>query len=66
MITINSFYRLKLQLENNELVSETLKWIADGPSHYVMKYHGYVINGSLYNTKERDDYELPKIVELIL
>ncbi|KAL6349375.1 hypothetical protein AAG906_034031 [Vitis piasezkii] len=31
------------------------KWIAHGPSHYVSKYHGYVINGCRYHTKERDD-----------
>ncbi|KAL6321680.1 hypothetical protein AAG906_031189 [Vitis piasezkii] len=30
-------------------------WIAHGPSHYVSKYHGYVINGCRYHTKERDD-----------
>ncbi|KAL6315174.1 hypothetical protein AAG906_037406 [Vitis piasezkii] len=30
---------------NNEPISETLKWITHGPSHYVSKYHGYVING---------------------
>ncbi|KAL6335840.1 hypothetical protein AAG906_040561 [Vitis piasezkii] len=40
---------------NNEPISETLKWIAHGPSHYVSKYHGYVINGCRYHTKERDD-----------
>ena len=42
---------------NTELVSDTLKWIADGPCHYVMKYHGYVIGRSLYNTEECDDLQ---------
>ncbi|KAL6329406.1 hypothetical protein AAG906_017723 [Vitis piasezkii] len=30
-------------------------WMAHGPTHYVSKYHGYVINGCHYNTKDRDE-----------
>ncbi|KAL6334469.1 hypothetical protein AAG906_016009 [Vitis piasezkii] len=48
-------YVQNLAIGNNELIYETLKWIAHGPSHYVSKYHGYVINGCRYHTKERDD-----------
>ncbi|KAL6326028.1 hypothetical protein AAG906_038520 [Vitis piasezkii] len=31
------------------------RWMAHGPTHYVAKYHGYVINGCHYNTKDRDE-----------
>ncbi|RVW67500.1 hypothetical protein CK203_063103 [Vitis vinifera] len=47
--------KVEVAIGNEEPVSETLKWIAHGPSHYVFKYHGYVINGCHYHTKERDD-----------
>nr|CAN78569.1 hypothetical protein VITISV_021512 [Vitis vinifera] len=47
--------QIEAAIGNNEPISETLKWIAHGPSHYVSKYHGYVINGCRYHTKERDD-----------
>ncbi|RVW14758.1 hypothetical protein CK203_091040 [Vitis vinifera] len=47
--------RIEAAIGNNEPISETIKWIAHGPSHYVSKYHGYVINGCRYHTKERDD-----------
>ncbi|RVX18397.1 hypothetical protein CK203_006331 [Vitis vinifera] len=47
--------KIEAAIGNNEPISETLKWIAHGPSHYVSKYHGYVINGCRYHTKERDD-----------
>ncbi|RVW49659.1 hypothetical protein CK203_076741 [Vitis vinifera] len=47
----SSFFDIMLHLTVH-LVRE---WIAHGPSHYVSKYHGYVINGCRYHTKERDD-----------
>ncbi|RVW77665.1 hypothetical protein CK203_053390 [Vitis vinifera] len=47
--------KVEVAIGNEEPVSETLKWIAHGPSHYVFKYHGYVINGCHYHTKKRDD-----------
>ncbi|RVW94540.1 hypothetical protein CK203_030792 [Vitis vinifera] len=47
--------KIEAAIGNNEPISETLKWIAHGPSHYISKYHGYVINGCRYHTKERDD-----------
>ncbi|KAL6315961.1 hypothetical protein AAG906_014886 [Vitis piasezkii] len=47
--------KVEVAIGNEEPVSKTLKWIAHGPSHYVFKYHGYVINGCHYHTKERDD-----------
>ncbi|KAL6327729.1 hypothetical protein AAG906_024698 [Vitis piasezkii] len=40
---------------DKEPISETLRWMAHGPTHYVAKYHGYVINGCQYNTKDRDE-----------
>ncbi|RVX04782.1 hypothetical protein CK203_025058 [Vitis vinifera] len=48
---------IEVAIGNNEPISETLKWIAHGPSHYVSKYHGYVINGCRYHSKERDDLQ---------
>ncbi|RVW86255.1 hypothetical protein CK203_043281 [Vitis vinifera] len=41
--------KIEVAIGNNEPISETLKWIAHGPSHYVSKYHGYVINGCRYH-----------------
>ena len=32
-----------------------MRWIAHGPTHYVSKYHGYVINGCHYNMKDCDE-----------
>ena len=29
--------------------------MAHGPTHYVFMYHGYVINGCNYHTKDHDD-----------
>ena len=56
---VNNNYNLSIQVEvvigNEKPISETFKWIAHGPSHYVFKYHGYVINGCHYHTKDRDD-----------
>ena len=58
---VNNNYNLSIQVEvaigNEEPVSETLKWIGHGPSRYVFKYHGYVINGCHYHTKECDDLQ---------
>ncbi|KAL6350674.1 hypothetical protein AAG906_028127 [Vitis piasezkii] len=45
----------RIVIANKEPISETLRWIAHGPTHYVSKYHGYVINGSHYNTKDCDE-----------
>nr|CAN63341.1 hypothetical protein VITISV_037349 [Vitis vinifera] len=47
--------KVEVVIGNEKPISETFKWIAHGPSHYVFKYHGYVINGYHYHTKERDD-----------
>ena len=51
---VNNKYNLSIYVEvaigNKELVSKTLQWIAHGPSHYVFKYHSYVINGCHYHT----------------
>nr|CAN69065.1 hypothetical protein VITISV_021314 [Vitis vinifera] len=46
---------VEVAIVDKEPLSETLRWIAHGPTHYVSKYHGYVINGCRYNTKDRDD-----------
>ena len=49
------FKQVEVAIADKEPLSETLRWIAHGPTHYVSKYHGYVINGCRYNTKDRDD-----------
>ena len=49
------FKQVEVAIANKEPISETLIWIAHGPTHYVSKYHGYVINGCHYNTKDRDE-----------
>lgn len=36
-------------------ISETLRWIADGPCVEVPKFNGYKINGVHFSTKCRDD-----------
>ena len=41
--------------DDKESKSETLKWIAHGPTHNVFMYHGYVINGCNYHTIDHDD-----------
>ncbi|KAL6345146.1 hypothetical protein AAG906_013630 [Vitis piasezkii] len=47
MLTFTYWLRQKVEvvIGNEEPISETFKWIAHGPSHYVFKYHGCVING---------------------
>ena len=61
---VNNKYNLSIYVEvaigNKELVSKTLQWIAHGPSHYVFKYHSYVINGCHYHTQEHDDFRATK------
>lgn len=36
-------------------VSQTLRWLAGGPSYTVYKYEGYRYNGVTYFTKQRDN-----------
>ena len=49
------YIQIEAEIGNNKPISETLKWIAYGPNHYVCKYDGYVINECRYHTKELDD-----------
>ncbi|RVW24553.1 hypothetical protein CK203_090862 [Vitis vinifera] len=57
MRTFTHWLRKKVEvaIADKEPISETLRWMAHGPTHYVAKYHGYVINGCQYNTKDRDE-----------
>ena len=48
------FKQVEVAIADKEPISETLRWIAHGLTYYVSKYHGYVINGCHYNTKDRD------------
>ncbi|RVW87691.1 hypothetical protein CK203_057234 [Vitis vinifera] len=54
MRTFTHWLRKKVEvaIADKEPISETLRWMAHGPTHYVAKYHGYVINGS----KDSDDF----------
>ena len=40
--------------ETPNKVDESLKWISRGPSLNVFKYHSYNLNGTQFNTMERD------------
>ncbi|KAK1397373.1 hypothetical protein POM88_007236 [Heracleum sosnowskyi] len=42
-------------MENDEGVSETIRWLAGKPSFSVLTYESYLVNGVQYFTKERDD-----------
>ncbi|RVX18196.1 hypothetical protein CK203_004041 [Vitis vinifera] len=46
MRTFTHWLRKKVEvaIADKEPISETLRWMAHGPTHYVAKYHGYVIN----------------------
>ncbi|RVW62229.1 hypothetical protein CK203_061630 [Vitis vinifera] len=41
-------------IHNGQDIPNTLRWLAHGPTHQVVKYPGYIINGCRYHTKERD------------
>lgn len=41
--------------ENDQGVSETIRWLAGKPSFTVLNYDGYLVDGVRYFTKERDD-----------
>lgn len=43
------------EINSKSNVSDSLKWIAQGPSRNVVKYPGYIINGCCYHTKDRDN-----------
>ncbi|KAL6340633.1 hypothetical protein AAG906_010541 [Vitis piasezkii] len=55
----------EVAIGNEEPVSETLKSIAHAPSHYVFKYHGYVINGFVLSTPQQDFLERDTSDDLI-
>ncbi|RVW72143.1 hypothetical protein CK203_057974 [Vitis vinifera] len=57
MRTFTHWLRKKVEvaIADKEPISETLRWMAHGPTHYVAKYHGYAINGCQYNTNDRDE-----------
>ncbi|XP_052735518.1 uncharacterized protein LOC128197505 [Vigna angularis] len=39
----------------SSLISDRLKWLANGPNFQVFSYTGYMINGCTFYTKDRDD-----------
>ncbi|RVW56551.1 hypothetical protein CK203_115016 [Vitis vinifera] len=47
--------KVEVSIDDKESIYETLRWIAHGPTHYMSEYHGYVINGCHYNTKDREE-----------
>nr|KYP34028.1 hypothetical protein KK1_045064 [Cajanus cajan] len=40
---------------NSSLISNRLRWLANGPTFQVFSYTAYMINGYTFYTKERDD-----------
>nr|CAN78432.1 hypothetical protein VITISV_023303 [Vitis vinifera] len=45
---------VKEAIHNRQDIPNTLRWLAHGPTHQVVKYLGYIINRCRYHTKERD------------
>ncbi|KAL0556002.1 hypothetical protein IC582_004506 [Cucumis melo] len=43
------------EIQEGQVVSTTIRWIAHGPHPVVMIYEGYKVNGICYNRKPRDD-----------
>ncbi|KAA0043012.1 transposase [Cucumis melo var. makuwa] len=43
------------EIQEGQVVSTTIRWIAHGPHPVVMIYEGYKVNGICYNTKRCDD-----------
>ena len=50
-----SFKQVGVAINDKESIFETLKWIVHDPTHHVFMYHGYVINGCNYHTKDHDE-----------
>lgn len=41
--------------QDNDDISDTLRWLADKPNKNVLKYHAYKINGVQFHTTARDN-----------
>ena len=52
---INLQVQSELNVEDNNDVSENLRWLTVGPSFAVPSYRSYLINGVKFNTKAQDD-----------
>ena len=52
------FKHIEVAIADKEPISKTLRWIVHGPTHYMSKYHGYIINGCHYNTKDHDELQV--------
>ena len=46
------------EIQEGQVVSRTIRWIAHGPHPIVMIYEGYNVNGICYNTKPCDDNKM--------
>ncbi|KAL0546957.1 hypothetical protein IC582_016876 [Cucumis melo] len=44
------------ELHEGKVVSNTIRWFAQGPNCGVMTYERYMVNGCSYHTKSRDDH----------
>ena len=44
------------ELQEGKGISSTIRSLAHGPHPDLMTYEGYMINGSSYHTKSRDDH----------
>ncbi|KAJ4718934.1 Transposon protein, putative, CACTA, En/Spm sub-class [Melia azedarach] len=47
--------KVSTNLDNGELIPETLIWLSRGPRSCVHMYPGYVVNGFQFKTRDRDD-----------
>lgn len=43
-----------MELENNEQISEEIKWLAKGPNKLARRFKGFLINGFRFHTKDRE------------
>ncbi|TXG66608.1 hypothetical protein EZV62_007883 [Acer yangbiense] len=54
------------EIENQENVSTTLKWVAHGPRLNVVQYHGYNISNCRFHTYDRDSDRVTQNSEVIV
>ena len=44
-------------MDDNENVSDTIRWLAQGPYPHMQKYSGYRINDFQFLTRKRNEIE---------
>ena len=58
-ITIIIMYVYEM-IDDDEDVSNILRWLSQGPRPFVVKHPGYDINGYRFHTRERDEQRVHK------